>query len=384
MRVTCRRAADHRRRVRVHRAPRGGEGTDDDRGPPRALAARGQARAGPLERRVRLDSARLGAGPGSRARRTRPLIRARRAPPLPRRPLRGGDPLPVWVDVLCQQDGAASGQPLRDDRGRPRAARGARPLGRLGRGARHAVRRSSDPERRRRKRRSRSMRAGLAALGVLCGLAACSGGSDTAPVAKTAPAASTAADCTATAAGRSGNSGPGSRVRFRDARPGHGDHRGGGRQDGLPRTGKTVHPHGNRLRGRLHDSRPGRRDQRLADRRTGRLRAARREWRSPVLLPPGIGRDRRRRRLHHRDDQAGPLSGRRSSAPAHIHMEVHYQEVAASSPRCSSRAIPTCPTASSRARSSSSARSRPRRNASPDASTSSFQRNSDPLADVCT
>ena len=76
------------------------------------------------------------------------------------------------------------------------------------------------------------MRAGLAALGVLCGLAACSGGSDTAPVAKTAPAASTAADCTATAAGRS-KSGPGSRVRFRDARAGHGDHEGGSRQDGL-------------------------------------------------------------------------------------------------------------------------------------------------------
>ena len=31
------------------------------------------------------------------------------SPALPRRPLRGGDPLPVWVDLLCQQDGAASG-----------------------------------------------------------------------------------------------------------------------------------------------------------------------------------------------------------------------------------------------------------------------------------
>ena len=37
------------------------------------------------------------------------IIRERESSCSTPRPLRGGDPLPVWVDLLCQQDGAASG-----------------------------------------------------------------------------------------------------------------------------------------------------------------------------------------------------------------------------------------------------------------------------------
>ena len=211
------------------------------------------------------------------------------------------------------------------------------------------------------------MRAGLAALGVLCGLAACSGGSDTAPVAKTAPAASTAADCTGRRAGP-GKSGPGSRVRFRDARAGHGDHEGGSRQDGLHSPGKTVDPHGNRLR-RLHDSRPGRRDQRLANRRTGSLRAARREWRSPVLLPRGRSRPTRTAASPSR--RCGPaIIGEEGLRPgAHPHGGPLRRW------RRPDRGVlrPTIPTskASPKARSSSSATSRA---PSPGASTSSSPR----------
>ncbi len=58
-----------------------------------------------------------------------------RAPDLPRRRERDGDPLPVRADVLREQGRTARGQPLRHGRGRSGASRGDRPPRALGRRA---------------------------------------------------------------------------------------------------------------------------------------------------------------------------------------------------------------------------------------------------------